>query len=58
MRRDQLTAVTTMTDKEDLIVYEDGGCVVFCDRKNPNAWIRSDIVVRTDERAQAGHVSP
>lgn len=25
--------------------YEDGDATVVCDRKNPNAWLRSDAVV-------------
>lgn len=45
-----------MTNREDLTVYEDGDYVVFCDGENPNAWIRSDFVVRMDEWEQDGHV--
>ena len=36
-------------DAEKTVAYEDGGDIVICDRKNPNAWIRSDTVVAPDE---------
>lgn len=27
------------------VAYEDGNSIVVCDRENPNAWIRSDVVL-------------
>lgn len=30
-------------DHEGFTGYEDGDSYVVCDRKNPNAWIRSDV---------------
>jgi hypothetical protein len=31
------------TDFSRFTSYEDGDSVVICDRKNPTAWIRSDL---------------
>lgn len=33
-------------DHEGFTGYEDGDSYVVCDRKNPNAWIRSDVTER------------
>lgn len=33
----------------DPVYYEDGDAVVLCDRSNPNAWLRSDTVVRVGD---------
>lgn len=42
-------------DERTTVAYEDGDDIVICDRKNPNAWIRSDTVVDPGkiERKQA-----
>lgn len=29
-------------DRPDAVSYTDKDAIVICDRKNPNAWIRSD----------------
>lgn len=31
-------------DYEQFICYEEGQSTVVCDRKNPNAWIKSDVL--------------
>jgi len=28
--------------------YEDGSALVICDRRNPNAWVRSDTTAALD----------
>lgn len=33
------------TEYEQFASYEDGDAIVICDRKKPQAWIRSDTVV-------------
>jgi hypothetical protein len=33
---------------EGVASYEDGDAFVVCDRKNPQAWIRSDAVTDLD----------
>lgn len=36
--------VPTDDDALDAVTgYEDDGCYVVCDRRNPSAWIRSDV---------------
>lgn len=46
-----------MTDEPERgpVMYQDGDQVVFCDRSNPNAWLRSDTVVRAGD-VQLGRV--
>lgn len=34
----------------DLVAYRSEDGTVICDRKNPAAWIRSDVVVSLPER--------
>lgn len=36
------------TDLENVTSYDDGDRVVVCDRKNAQAWIRSDTVIDLD----------
>ena len=33
----------------ELVTYEDNGNVVVCEAENPQAWIRSDTVVRAED---------
>ena len=44
-----------MTDADgvpELVAYEDDGNVVLCEADNPQAWIRSDTVVRAEDVEQ------
>lgn len=36
------------TDYDRFADYEDGNDLVVCDRRNPQAWIKSDTVARID----------
>lgn len=36
------------TDRENVTSYDDGERFVVCDRKNTQAWIRSDTVADLD----------
>lgn len=37
-----------ITELEQFASYEDGDGVVICDRKAPNAWVRSDTTARIE----------
>lgn len=40
-------------DTPQLAAYEDGQSTVMCERKNPNAWIRSDTTVSLEDTVKA-----
>lgn len=40
---DDLQVEQRRTNFDRFTDYEDGDCVVICDRKNPSGWIRSDV---------------
>lgn len=42
---DRADAEQHATEYEQFASYEDGDAIVICDRKKPQAWIRSDTVV-------------
>lgn len=42
---EQAEAPPDGTEYEQFASYEDGDAVVICDRREPQAWIRSDAVV-------------
>ncbi len=38
-------SIMANTNTHRIVVYRDGDGVVFCDRDNPDAWIKSDVMV-------------
>lgn len=44
-RADRADDAQHATEYEQFASYEDGDATVICDRKQPQAWIRSDAVV-------------
>lgn len=42
---DVADAAQDATEYDQFASYEDGDAIVICDRREPQAWIRSDTVV-------------
>lgn len=42
---DRADGVTHAMEYDQFASYEDGDAIVICDRRRPQAWIRSDAVV-------------